>query len=117
VKVKEITETLGKNFWTYLECEYCGAVQKPETGYLDGYYMTEILPALKCRSCGASTLGSAAIENNSEFHTSGRMMNQMESNCPHCKGTGKVRYYHGALDTCPTCHGSGNADDVDEEVK
>jgi DnaJ-class molecular chaperone len=29
----------------------------------------------------------------------------MNSECPHCKGVGKVVYYHGDLDTCPTCHG------------
>lgn len=27
--------------------------------------------------------------------------------CVHCNGSGKVRYYHGDLDTCPTCHGTG----------
>lgn len=30
-----------------------------------------------------------------------------EFKCPHCKGLGKVIYYHGDLDTCPTCHGAG----------
>lgn len=29
--------------------------------------------------------------------------------CKHCCGTGKVRYYHGDRDTCPTCHGKGAA--------
>lgn len=27
--------------------------------------------------------------------------------CVHCNGKGKVPYYHGDEDTCPTCHGSG----------
>lgn len=27
--------------------------------------------------------------------------------CEHCLGRGKVRYYHGDFDTCPTCHGTG----------
>ncbi len=27
--------------------------------------------------------------------------------CTHCRGSGKVRYYHGDFDTCPTCHGNG----------
>ncbi len=28
--------------------------------------------------------------------------------CAYCKGKGKVRYYHGDFDTCPTCHGTGD---------
>lgn len=27
--------------------------------------------------------------------------------CHTCIGSGKVRYYHGDLDTCPVCHGVG----------
>ena len=27
--------------------------------------------------------------------------------CTYCKGLGKVTYYHGDLDICPTCHGAG----------
>jgi hypothetical protein len=38
------------------------------------------------------------------------------SHCPHCKGLGKVQYYHGDLDTCPTCHGSGNVTSERERV-
>ncbi len=31
----------------------------------------------------------------------------MNTECGHCKGLGKVQYYHGDYDTCPTCHGAG----------
>lgn len=32
--------------------------------------------------------------------------------CSHCHGAGKVRYYHGDFDTCPTCHGTGKTGSI-----
>lgn len=71
-----------------------------------------------CRKCGAtlSAYADACTADLQELCPGFLAIEQAKTDfgtavdrkaCEYCDGTGKVRYYHGDFDTCPTCHGSG----------
>ena len=53
MKIKEIINQSRRDFWAIYECESCGHSTK-EKGYDDRYFHDEVIPGMKCKSCGKS---------------------------------------------------------------
>lgn len=45
-----------RDFTAIMECEFCGATDKNSSGYDDAYYHNEVIPNMKCKGCGHSTI-------------------------------------------------------------
>ena len=52
MKIKEILSQYRRDFTAILECEHCGKTEKLTTGYDDDNYHQNVIPSLKCPSCG-----------------------------------------------------------------
>lgn len=50
--IKEIIWQARRDFRAILECEHCKSTQKLDTGYDDAYYHNNVIPNIKCDSCG-----------------------------------------------------------------
>jgi phage terminase large subunit GpA-like protein len=57
MKIDQITNELGNDFFAVLVCEHCGEKQDLKRGYHDNYYHTKVMPSIKCRACGKDRLG------------------------------------------------------------
>lgn len=64
MKIQKITDTYGNNFRADMECEYCGNIQKLTTGYNDGYYHNNVIPAMTCTACGKNRAGVVPEQSN-----------------------------------------------------
>jgi len=51
MKIKEIVSQNRRDFTAIFECEHCNATKKA-SGYDDGYFHNEVIPAMKCDGCG-----------------------------------------------------------------
>ena len=54
MRIKTITYRHRRDFTAIYECESCGADQK-DYGYDDAYFHENVIPAMQCKSCGASS--------------------------------------------------------------
>lgn len=63
MKVKTITSEHHNDFSAIMECEHCGATYKITTGYHDNFYHTQVIPKMKCRTCGKDRLGEFEQKN------------------------------------------------------
>jgi len=52
MKIKEKLSQNRRDFTAILICEHCGNEEKLESGYDDGYYHNNVIPAMKCEKCG-----------------------------------------------------------------
>ena len=50
--IKKMLSQNRRDFTAMLECEHCTATQELNSGYDDSYYHQEVLPKIKCKSCG-----------------------------------------------------------------
>ena len=50
MKIKEIVSQNRRDFTAIYECEHCGATKR-STGYDDGNFHTNVIPAMKCAAC------------------------------------------------------------------
>lgn len=57
MKVDEYTFAMGNDFSAIMECEHCGGKQKLTSGYHDGFYHNQVIPAMKCDRCGKNRAG------------------------------------------------------------
>lgn len=55
--IKEITNTIGNDFYCTYECEHCGNLENKGQGYNDGHYHCKVIPAKYCESCGLNRAG------------------------------------------------------------
>lgn len=55
MKIKEITSQSRRDFSAIMKCEFCGAEEKNNSGYDDRFYHDNVIPEMKCGSCGKST--------------------------------------------------------------
>ncbi len=55
MKIIEITSQHRRDFKADMECEFCNAKEKLTSGYDDRYYHDQVIPNMKCKSCGKST--------------------------------------------------------------
>lgn len=54
MKIIQITSQFRRDFYADIECEGCGNKEKLEGGYDDRYYHDEVMPKMKCKTCGKS---------------------------------------------------------------
>jgi hypothetical protein len=60
VKIKDITFEMYNDFHAVMQCEHCGHEQENKAGYHDNFYHTQVIPAMKCKSCGKDRRGMEA---------------------------------------------------------
>lgn len=51
MKIKTITSQHRRDFYAIYECEHCGHTHKG-SGYDDGHFHGNVIPAMKCPECG-----------------------------------------------------------------
>lgn len=56
MKIKNIIEQVRRDFSATLVCEFCYQEQNLSSGYDDRYYHDNVIPGIKCKSCGESTI-------------------------------------------------------------
>lgn len=49
------------DFTADLKCEHCGHEQHLSSGYHDGHYHQNVLPAIKCKACGKDRRESVPV--------------------------------------------------------
>lgn len=52
MRIKEIKERIGNDFYAIYECEHCGDVTDVESGYNDANFHENVIPNFKCKKCG-----------------------------------------------------------------
>lgn len=52
MKIKKITSQHRRDFSAIMICEHCGAEDINEYGYDDNNYHVNVIPNMKCKSCG-----------------------------------------------------------------
>lgn len=62
MKIKEITYQSRRDFKAILVCESCGSEEELRTGYDDRNYHDNVMPNMKCKSCGKSRNDLGIIE-------------------------------------------------------
>ncbi len=61
MKIKEITSQYRRDFYAIYECQFCGHEEKG-SGYDDANFHNNVIPKMRCKSCGKS-----ALENGDEL--------------------------------------------------
>lgn len=51
MRIKKITSQHRRDFYAIYVCEHCNKESKG-SGYDDRYFHAEVIPAMKCKSCG-----------------------------------------------------------------
>ena len=59
----EITSEHGRDFSATLVCEHCKATQPLMAGYNDTFFHTQVVPSIKCRTCGVDSLKRSKGQN------------------------------------------------------
>lgn len=54
MKIKEIKSQSRRDFHAIYECEGCGHLTKEQSGYDDSNFHDNVIPKMKCESCGKS---------------------------------------------------------------
>lgn len=54
MKITKITDQSRRDFWAEMECEGCSQKELHVSGYDDRNFHDNIIPAMKCKSCGKS---------------------------------------------------------------
>lgn len=62
MKIKTITSEHRNDFSAIMECEHCAATRKNRSGYHDGNYHDNVIPAMHCRKCGKNRAGDSKAE-------------------------------------------------------
>jgi len=52
MKIKKINSQTRRDFYADYECEHCGFIEKNKAGYDDDNFHRNVIPAMKCPSCG-----------------------------------------------------------------
>lgn len=55
MQLKKILSKHRNDYTGEMECEFCNTKEIDKYGYLDDNYMYNVIPAMKCFSCGKST--------------------------------------------------------------
>jgi len=56
MKIKEIISQHRRDFTALMECEFCQYQEMNNSGYDDRYYQDNVIPNMKCKKCGKSTI-------------------------------------------------------------
>lgn len=54
MRIKQVTYKMRRDFAAILICESCQNEQELSSGYDDEYYCDQVIPNIKCNSCGKS---------------------------------------------------------------
>lgn len=64
MKIKQITNQYRRDFSADMKCEFCNHEEKLTSGYDDRNYHDNVVPNMKCKSCGESTIsGKGTVDN------------------------------------------------------
>lgn len=55
MKIKKIKNQNRRDFSAIMKCEFCNHEQDLNSGYDDRNYHDNVIPNMKCKSCGKST--------------------------------------------------------------
>ena len=56
MKIKKLISQHRRDFTAIMKCEFCGHEEKDDCGYDDRYYHDNVIPNMKCKKCGESTM-------------------------------------------------------------
>lgn len=56
MKIKSITSQHRRDYTAIMKCEFCNKEDLDNSGYDDRYYHDNVIPNMKCNSCGKSTI-------------------------------------------------------------
>jgi predicted RNA-binding Zn-ribbon protein involved in translation (DUF1610 family) len=60
MKIKRIIRQYRRDFYADYECEGCGHITQNKSGYDDANFHENVIPAMKCPSCGKTVLECGA---------------------------------------------------------
>lgn len=52
MRIKEIKQRMGRDFWAIYECEHCGHTTGKQSGYNDANFHENVIPNMVCKKCG-----------------------------------------------------------------
>ena len=52
MKIRKIISQHRRDFSAIMVCEHCESEQKLNSGYDDAFYHQNVIPVMKCESCG-----------------------------------------------------------------
>lgn len=55
MKIKRKISQHRRDFWADYECEFCGHVDKHQSGYDDSFFHNNVIPKMKCTECGKAS--------------------------------------------------------------
>ena len=55
MKILEITSQHRRDLTANMRCEFCKTVENKVSGYDDRFFHDNVIPGMKCKSCGKST--------------------------------------------------------------
>lgn len=58
MKITKMISQNRRDFTAEMTCECCGHKQIDNSGYDDSYYHQNVIPNIKCKKCGESTISS-----------------------------------------------------------
>ena len=56
MKITKMISQYRRDFTAEMTCEGCGNKQIDDSGYDDNYYHQNVIPNIKCKKCGESTI-------------------------------------------------------------
>jgi transcription elongation factor Elf1 len=56
MKIKKIASQYRRDFTALMVCEFCNAEEMDKGGYDDRNYHDNVIPNMKCKNCGKSTI-------------------------------------------------------------
>lgn len=56
MRIKKMISQHRRDFTATMECEFCKQTDKNTSGYDDVYYHENVIPNMKCKGCGHSTI-------------------------------------------------------------
>jgi transcription elongation factor Elf1 len=56
MKIKKLISQHRRDFTALMECEFCQHQEMDNSGYDDRYYHDNVIPNMKCKECGESTI-------------------------------------------------------------
>lgn len=74
MKIKEIISQHRRDFSAIMVCEHCESEQKLNSGYDDAFYHQNVIPVMKCESCGKTAsedlqIGEFCVLENQNLNT------------------------------------------------
>ena len=59
MKIRRMLSEYRNDFSAEMVCEHCEHTQNITSGYHDNYYHTQVIPKMRCKSCGKDREGAS----------------------------------------------------------